>query len=140
MEELFGILSTVAKLSPAELNALGALAVPLHLAKGELFIREGHRASQLAFIERGYLRKFFVRDGKELTDFFYLDRSFTGDIPAMPLTMVEPSTTLPLASTIIPGPPQCFVGSPIRTSCAPFRNTWPLAPVICHMFTLQHAA
>lgn len=45
----------------------------------------------LGFVEKGYLRKYYWVDGTEVTDFFYLENSFTGDIPA--IVSKKPSIT-----------------------------------------------
>lgn len=83
MENFLKILSTMAPLTPEEQEALAGLAKVVHLSKGDWWVREGLRADRVGFIEKGYLRKYYIKDGKELTDYFYFDHSFVGDIPAI---------------------------------------------------------
>ena len=55
----------------------------MQLEKGEYWIRAGKKNSQVAFVNEGYLRKFYLRDGIEITDFFYFDNDFSADLPSI---------------------------------------------------------
>src|SRR5882724_6810602 len=76
-------LEKVSSLSKEEIQMIDVLAREQHLEKGMFWVREGKKADKISFIEKGYLRKFFVKDGKEITDEFYLDKSFSADIPSI---------------------------------------------------------
>ena len=53
------------------------------LDKGEYWIKAGRKNPNIAFIEEGYLRKFYLKDGNEITDFFYFDNDFSADLPSI---------------------------------------------------------
>ena len=83
MEEFFKRLNQIRQLTEEELNALSSVIVVQQLKKGDLWGEEGKRASFIGFVKKGYLRKYYIKDGLEVTDYFYLENSFTGDIPAI---------------------------------------------------------
>jgi CRP-like cAMP-binding protein len=83
MEAFLTILSGIAPLTPEEREAMIGIIRTVDLSKGEWWVKEGLRAERLGFIAEGYLRKYYVREGRELTDYFYFDHSFVGDIPSV---------------------------------------------------------
>lgn len=83
MDEFFFRLDQISRLSDEEKQAIRSIITEQKLKKGAFWIEEGKRAHLLGFIKKGYLRKYYVSDGAEITDFFYLDNSFIGDIPAI---------------------------------------------------------
>ena len=83
MDEFFRQLNAVRQLDDEELTALGSAIVLRELKKGELWAEEGKRASLMGFIKKGYLRKYYLKDGVDVTDYFYLENSFIGDIPSI---------------------------------------------------------
>ena len=83
MNQFFSIIKNSVSLEEEELGHLVNLARKRTLNVGEYWLREGTVAKQVAFIEKGYLRKYYVKEGKEITDFFYLENSFTGDLPSI---------------------------------------------------------
>ncbi len=48
-----------------------------HLEEGEYFLREGKVCKQIAFIEKGIVRLFYLNDGKETTKCFCKENTFT---------------------------------------------------------------
>ncbi|MFI5154282.1 MAG: Crp/Fnr family transcriptional regulator [Chitinophagales bacterium] len=70
-------------MSSDEIDDFGSLSRNMHLSKADFWVREGMRVDKIAFIEKGYLRKFYIKEGKEITDEFYLENSFTADIPSI---------------------------------------------------------
>src|SRR5215467_9454901 len=76
-------LKKISSLTDEDIDELVSLTTKIILPRGEFWIREGKRVDKVAFIEKGYLRKYFLKDGKELTDDFYFDNSFSADIPSI---------------------------------------------------------
>lgn len=48
------------------------------LAKNELLIKEGKRASELGFVTKGMFRQYYTKDGEEKMTYFFFENSFTG--------------------------------------------------------------
>ncbi|RBL89328.1 Crp/Fnr family transcriptional regulator [Chitinophaga flava] len=62
-------LSQLALLNEADFDQLDGLLKPVHLGKQDYFLREGAVCKQLAFIQSGALRSYYVKDnGEEITD------------------------------------------------------------------------
>src|ERR1700744_145926 len=53
------------------------------LKKGEYWLEEGRTNYRIAFIEEGYLRKYYVKDGNEITDAFYFENDICADLPSI---------------------------------------------------------
>jgi CRP-like cAMP-binding protein len=53
------------------------------LRKGDHWIQEGKANSNVAFVEEGYLRRYWLRDGSEITDTFYFDNDLCVDLPSI---------------------------------------------------------
>jgi CRP/FNR family transcriptional regulator, anaerobic regulatory protein len=47
--------------------------------KGEIIVPENRIADKLFIIESGYCRSFFLKDGDDITDFFFFEDSFATD-------------------------------------------------------------
>ena len=46
------------------------------LKKGDYLLQEGQRSSEIAFIEKGILRLFYLSDGKEINNHFFLENDY----------------------------------------------------------------
>lgn len=46
------------------------------LKKGDYFLREGQRVNEIAFVEKGVLRFFYLSDGKEINNHFFLENDY----------------------------------------------------------------
>lgn len=82
-KKLFAILNQYTTLTDEDKSALEGIIKIKSLQVGEFWYYEGLYAKNIAFISEGYLRKYFVVDGVEKTDFFYFENSFTGDLPSI---------------------------------------------------------
>ncbi len=51
-----------------ELDLLESILVPIKYAKGELILKEGEICRQLLYIDKGLLRQFYFKHGKEVTE------------------------------------------------------------------------
>jgi CRP-like cAMP-binding protein len=83
MEKIIQVFNDITPLSDRDCNCLKELLNSLCLDKGEYWIREGKKNYDIAFIDKGYLRKFYLKDGSEITDFFYFDNDFSADLPSI---------------------------------------------------------
>jgi len=46
------------------------------IKKGEYFLKEGQKSTEIAFIEKGLLRLFYLSDGKEINNHFFLENDY----------------------------------------------------------------
>jgi CRP-like cAMP-binding protein len=53
------------------------------LDKGEHWIEANKKTERLAFVDEGYLRKYYVKEGDEVTDSFYFENDFCADLPSI---------------------------------------------------------
>jgi CRP-like cAMP-binding protein len=89
MTNLIHVLRQVAPLKDEECEKLMKITKTIHLKKGEFWIESGKSNKMIAFIAEGYLRKYYVKDGDEITDFFYFENDFSSDLPSI-LTNTPP--------------------------------------------------
>ena len=82
IEKISASLQSISALNTLELNEIIDISTIKELQVDEYFFYEGMRAKEVAFVYKGYLRKYYLKDGKESTDFFYFENSFTGDLPS----------------------------------------------------------
>lgn len=76
-------LNDISKLTDHEQKKIQALVNIQKLDIGDYWFFAGKKTNKVAFISKGYLRKYFIVDGNEKTDFFYFENSFTGDLPSI---------------------------------------------------------
>ena len=58
-----------------ELDVLESLLVPIKYGKGEKILQEGEICRNISYIERGLIRQFYFKNGKELTEHLGVDHS-----------------------------------------------------------------
>src|SRR6266700_833909 len=83
MENFVHTLSAIPFLTENDISSFLAICQSKSLSKGDHWTREGHYADKIAFIEKGYLRKYYHKAEKEITDNFYFENSITADIPSI---------------------------------------------------------
>jgi CRP-like cAMP-binding protein len=76
-------LNKIVPLAPDEIGQFEAITTMEVLPKGTCLIEEEKANHKLAFLNNGYLRKFYVDDGIEITDAFYFEGDFCGDLPSI---------------------------------------------------------
>ena len=64
------------KLSPMGIDALSQILVPLKYQKGDIVLPEGEVCRAMYFVDRGMVRQFYYKNGKDVTEHF----SFEGRI------------------------------------------------------------
>jgi len=57
-------------LSPVGIQALASILVPIKIAKGELLFNEGQVCNAMYFVDRGMVRQFYYKNGKDVTEHF----------------------------------------------------------------------
>lgn len=94
MEKIVKVLKNIAPLTEEDIvNFLGITKIR-QLEKGNWWIEDGKKNRKIGFLESGYLRKYYLKEGKEITDYFYFENDFTADLPSIL------SNTGPVASII----------------------------------------
>ena len=58
-----------------ELDVLESLLVPIKYGKGEKILQEGEICRNISYIERGLIRQFYFKNGKEMTEHLGVDHS-----------------------------------------------------------------
>ena len=83
MKKIIQILNGIVPLSDKDCSSLNEILNITDLNKGEYWIKADKKNYNIAFIEEGYLRKFYIKEGKEITDFFYFENDFSADLPSI---------------------------------------------------------
>ena len=83
MKKIFQVLNSIVQLSDADSIKLDEILERKELDKGAFWIEEGKKNYDIAFVEDGYLRKFYLKEGVEITDFFYFEKDFSADLPSI---------------------------------------------------------
>lgn len=58
-----------------ELDVLESVLVPLKFSKGEMILKEGEICRYIYYIERGLIRQFYFKNGKQITEHLGEDRT-----------------------------------------------------------------
>jgi len=80
------LLQTLKQFSPLsedDLNNIRGLITTKELKVGDYWFYEGGYATNIAYITKGYLRKYLLTEDGEKTDFFYFENDLTGDLPSI---------------------------------------------------------
>ena len=72
MSQIIQTLKKTVPLSEDDCNNLLNITTASQLSKGDYWIERGEKNNHVAFLEEGFLRKFDMKDGNEITDFFYI--------------------------------------------------------------------
>lgn len=84
MQKLLAYLNQFGPLSERTLTTLQANICADTLKKGEFFVREGEYADEIAFLETGVVRAFYVSpDGKEYNKTFFTSNAIIGSYAAL---------------------------------------------------------
>lgn len=57
-------------MSPMGIQALANILIPLKVAKGDLVFPEGEVCSAMYFVDKGLVRQFYYKNGKDVTEHF----------------------------------------------------------------------
>lgn len=83
MERIVQVISKIAQLTKREIGAFHRLTRAIELEKGDYWIETGQMNGQIGFVEKGYLRSYYLKDGNEMTDSFYFEDDFTADLASI---------------------------------------------------------
>ncbi len=82
-EKILRIFSAIQPLSEKERDDFAGITKEVQVEKGDYWIRENVSNNNIAWLEKGYLRKYFLLDGNEKTDSFYFENDFCADLPSI---------------------------------------------------------
>ena len=82
-----------------ELDALESILVPQKYAKGQMIINEGQVCDSIYYIERGLIRQFYFKNGKQITEhlgedhtiFMCIESLFREDPTKLQVEAIEPT-------------------------------------------------
>lgn len=83
MTQLIQTLKQIALLTDEDAEKLMNICRPVQLNKGDFWIRSGKLNTMVGFLNDGYLRKYYIKDGIEITDFFYFENEISADLPSI---------------------------------------------------------
>ena len=91
---ILNFLNSVNPLSEKDCDNLLKIFRTKQLKKGDYWLEEGKINYNVAFVEEGYLRRYWLKDGIEITDTFYFENDLCVDLPSIV------SQTRPLSNVI----------------------------------------
>ncbi len=83
MKKIIQVFNSIVPLKENDITNLLRIFKVVYLNKGEYWLEIGKRNHNIAFVESGYLRKFYLKEGNEITDFFYFENDFSADLPSI---------------------------------------------------------
>ncbi len=83
MERIVQALQKIAPLTNEDIVSFLRITKTRKLAKGEYWIEAGKNNRHIGFLDAGYLRKYYLKDGDEITDCFYFENDFSADLPSI---------------------------------------------------------
>ena len=87
-----------------ELDTLESIIVPMHFAKGEMILKEGEVCRNIYYLDRGLIRQFYYKNGKEVTEhlgedhtiFMCIESLFKEEPSSLQVEALEPSSVFAL--------------------------------------------
>ncbi|MGV3599205.1 MAG: Crp/Fnr family transcriptional regulator [Bacteroidota bacterium] len=89
------------KLSDSCINSLLDVSKILNAQNGEKIVKEGQYADKAYFIIKGCARAFYLKDGKDITDWFAFDNDFICSINSFYLDIPSPHYIEVLEPTVL---------------------------------------
>lgn len=80
MDDFFQTLTRYVRLSPESEQALRDILKRFDLPKGHLLVNEDTTCNYIYYIEKGLTRTFYFKDGKDVTDWISLEKTFACSI------------------------------------------------------------
>ena len=84
-----------------ELDELESILVPMKFGKGEMILEEGEVCENIYYIDKGLIRQFYFKNGKEVTEHLGADRSIFMCIESLFLEMPTHLQVEAIESSII---------------------------------------
>lgn len=76
---LLNRIKPLGKLSQEEEEAFLGILSEESIGKGDLIFRPGKMANKMYFLLKGGLRSYYIKNGEEITDYFFFEESFATD-------------------------------------------------------------
>jgi CRP-like cAMP-binding protein len=76
-------IASLAEISSSSLDMLIAIAQERKLSKGEILLRQGQVCKKIVYIEKGYLRTYFNKDGIDININFSFENNFTTNLKSL---------------------------------------------------------
>ena len=83
MTNMINVLRHITPLTDEDAAQILAITESIELEKGDFWIEYGKTNDKVAFVEKGYLRKYYTKEGNEITDFFYFKNDISADLPSI---------------------------------------------------------
>ena len=84
MKNIISFFNDIIHLSDQTVHLMSKLFVPATLKKGEYFIKKGQYAKEIAFLESGYVRAYYINnEGKEYNKTFFAAPTIIGSYAAL---------------------------------------------------------
>ncbi|HEY9006068.1 MAG TPA: Crp/Fnr family transcriptional regulator [Ohtaekwangia sp.] len=99
--ELLNYITSKVTLTPEECIAIDQAFKTESYSKGDLIIKPDSFSSKVCFIEKGLLRTFYYKDGKDITQFFFDEGSFTAPLNSIFYNKSEPYGWQALEDSVI---------------------------------------
>jgi CRP-like cAMP-binding protein len=77
------VLNSISPLTEQDCAELLKIFKTVVLKKGEMWLEQGKVNYNGAFVEEGYLRRYWLKDGEEITDVFYFENDFCADLSSI---------------------------------------------------------
>ncbi|MBF1565147.1 MAG: Crp/Fnr family transcriptional regulator [Prevotella salivae] len=84
-----------------ELDELESILVPMKFSKGEMILEEGEVCENIYYIDKGLIRQFYFKNGKEVTEHLGADRAIFMCIESLFLEMPTHLQVEAIESSII---------------------------------------
>lgn len=76
-------ITSLTEMSVSNLNKLFETATQRQLEKGEIILKQGQICKNIVFVEKGYLRTFYDKDGNEINTNFAFEGDFTTNLKSL---------------------------------------------------------
>src|SRR5258708_15197461 len=74
---------SIADLPAKDMESFCAIASPLKYNKGQILLKEGETCRNIYFVQQGYLRSYYTRDGLEINTGFHFEDSFATNLKSL---------------------------------------------------------
>lgn len=78
-EILLNRINPLGKLTKEEQEAFLRILQEASLKKGDFILKPGRKAEKIYFLIKGGLRSYFIKEGEEITDYFFFENAFATD-------------------------------------------------------------
>jgi len=92
-DQVMALMSQFTSLQPEDFQIMMQKCSSLKLKKNELWEKEGAIGKHMGFVNKGILRQYYLKDGKEFTQTFYAEGEFVGNYISY-MTKTPSNTTI----------------------------------------------